>query len=70
MDYFSSFFSVVFTAIVIVDSLHTIEEGNVGIYFVQGALGKEFALKKQDKIMLNTGWFFGYFLHLVRPILV
>ena len=36
-------FSVVFTAIVIVDSLHTIEEGNVGIYFVQGALGKKHA---------------------------
>lgn len=31
-------FLVVFTAIVLVDSLHTIEEGNVGIYFVQGAL--------------------------------
>ena len=43
MDYFFLSFSVVFTAIVIVDSLHTIEEGNVGIYFVQGALGKKHA---------------------------
>ena len=28
----------IFTAVVIVDSLHTIEEGSVGLYFVQGAL--------------------------------
>merc|ERR1712156_1245581 len=31
-------FVVVLGAILIVDSIHTIEEGNVGIYFVQGAL--------------------------------
>jgi len=33
---------VVFTAIVLVDSLHTIDEGNVGIYFVQGALDETY----------------------------
>jgi len=31
-------FVVVLSAVLIVDSVHTIEEGNVGIYFVQGAL--------------------------------
>merc|ERR1711971_1377932 len=31
-------FVIVLTAVLIVDSVHTIEEGNVGIYFVQGAL--------------------------------
>jgi len=35
-------FLVVFTAIVLVDSLHTIDEGNVGIYFVQGALDETY----------------------------
>jgi len=35
-------FVLVFTAVVIVDSIHTIEEGNVGIYFVQGALGSDY----------------------------
>ena len=49
MSLFFSIFSVVFTAIVIVDSLHTIDEGNVGIYFVQGALGKEHALKNRTR---------------------
>ena len=28
----------IFTSVLIVDSLHTIEEGSVGLYFVQGAL--------------------------------
>ena len=31
-------FLAIFTIAIIVDSVHTIEEGNVGIYFVQGAL--------------------------------
>jgi len=35
-------FVLVFTAVIIVDSVHTIEEGNVGIYFVQGALGSDY----------------------------
>ena len=35
-------FVIVLTAVIIVDSVHTIEEGNVGIYFVQGALGEIF----------------------------
>ena len=35
-------FVIVFTAVIIVDSIHTIEEGNVGIYFVQGALDDKY----------------------------
>ena len=35
-------FILVFTAVLIVDSIHTIEEGNVGIYFVQGALDDKY----------------------------
>lgn len=35
-------FLVLFTAVIIVDSVHTIEEGNVGIYFVQGALDDKY----------------------------
>ena len=31
-------FCLIFGIVIIVDSVHTIEEGNVGIYFVQGAL--------------------------------
>ena len=37
-------FVVVFSAVIIVDSVHTIEEGNVGIYFVQGALDDTYTL--------------------------
>ena len=29
---------LIFTSVVIVDSIHTIEEGSIGLYFVQGAL--------------------------------
>lgn len=36
-------FLVLFTAVIIVDSIHTIEEGNVGIYFVQGALDDKYS---------------------------
>ena len=40
-------FVVVLGAILIVDSIHTIEEGNVGIYFVQGkAIG-------ESRVILN-----------------
>ena len=28
----------IFTSVLVIDSLHTIEEGSVGLYFVQGAL--------------------------------
>lgn len=31
-------FVVIFTAVIMADSIHTIDEGTVGIYFVQGAL--------------------------------
>lgn len=37
-------FLVIFSAVLIVDSVHTIEEGNVGIYFVQGALDDRYSL--------------------------
>ena len=37
-------FVIVFSAVIIVDSVHTIEEGNVGIYFVQGALDDTYTL--------------------------
>lgn len=36
-------FVVIFSAVLIVDSVHTIEEGNVGIYFVQGALDQRYS---------------------------
>lgn len=40
-------FVVIFSAVLIVDSVHTIEEGNVGIYFVQGKkVERLFALLK------------------------
>ena len=32
--------ALIFIAVVITDSLHTIEEGSVGLYFVQGALSE------------------------------
>ncbi len=35
-------FILIFGIILMVDSIHTIEEGNVGIYFVQGALDEEY----------------------------
>ena len=35
-------FVVALTAVLMVDSIHTIDEGNVGIYFVQGALGSDY----------------------------
>lgn len=31
-------FGLIFTSIMMADSLHTIDEGSVGLYFVQGAL--------------------------------
>ena len=37
-------FILVFSAVLMVDSIHTIEEGNVGVYFVQGALENEYTL--------------------------
>lgn len=37
-------FILVFSAVLMVDSIHTIEEGNVGVYFVQGALENEHTL--------------------------
>lgn len=37
-------FVIVLTAVIIVDSVHTIEEGNVGIYFVQGALDDTYTM--------------------------
>ena len=33
-----SLFIVIFTIVIIVDSVHTINEGMVGIYFIHGAL--------------------------------
>lgn len=36
-----SLFLVVFIGVVVADSVHTIDEGTVGIYFVQGALKEE-----------------------------
>ena len=36
-----SLFMVVFFAVIVADSVHTIDEGTVGIYFVQGALREE-----------------------------
>ena len=36
-------FVVAFTAVLMVDSIHTIDEGNVGIYFVQGALDDRYS---------------------------
>jgi len=37
-------FVIVLGAVIIVDSVHTIDEGNVGIYFVQGALDDTYTL--------------------------
>lgn len=37
-------FVIVLTAVIIADSVHTIEEGNVGIYFVQGALDDTYTM--------------------------
>ena len=36
-----SLFFIIFVAVLMADSLHTIDEGTVGIYFVQGALREE-----------------------------
>ncbi len=38
----TTLFILIFGIILMVDSIHTIEEGNVGIYFVQGALDEEY----------------------------
>ena len=34
----SVLFALIFTSLMMADALHTIEEGSVGLYFVQGAL--------------------------------
>ena len=45
-----SLFIVIFTIVIIVDSVHTINEGMVGIYFIHGALHER--VRKLDDVTL------------------